>query len=1006
MANICLQLIFVSSFILSALAYSKKSKFKQSYGVHYEYRGEIIHSMNTYWLMVGIEIPKLDMNELAWTKTHQPCDNIAQILKRVCRERLVEPKDRIVEDIDRMRRTIDTILQEDIPALVPEYKTEKQEGYILGLEGAYIVPDSTKERPMFTVSWAPNANLTDEELVRYYNTLNGQTQMTQDEDILHRNKRFAWGALFSAIPSVITAVTNTAQKGMEMYLAHRKHKAMTKAAENLKRVVSAQNNNIRMLNQSMTALARIFHQKHKIQDKRLHRVEQVLKNLTDTLAVSHQVVTLLDHYKEARGAVSNYVTLLKRFVDGIDILSTGKLTNTMITPRQLKNMLNYVQFDLLKHYPEYRLAFPHLSYYYNKARLEVTRVNNRILVQIPVYIKHYRQGTLDLFRVKTVPVPYNIEQQYPLEKELNPYTYIQPKHEYWAMNENMYLGLEAGDLAGCELVASTYYCETMYLVTHRSEHSCESAIYFDAPPEEILNKCEVQYIHEFKPQPTVFDTGDLVLLAGIPGPWEIICSKERQIPVEIKASPYALIKREQLCLCSISAGPYFLQETITACAGWSHYELKEEHFNYYFTINAAVAIYYGQALGKITQQIKNNTMELIYKTDTQSIPINGEVLSQDPVSLNQRNLNVHQLSEEEEGDVMDHDPPLVCPLEQMIPFAISGDLAYESEEDKALAHFNSDHWQGSSLGKTILFVFVGTFIGLLAFAGVVGLTMTWLHSKRRISDLGTEMAKVWTITNSIVPTKAMAAESEVSSEVRALDWYYLVLTQLGIILIVYITYCLYIRLRSTWSKHYAFVSRGIANQPLVEQLTRHHDTDLYLQLTSTELGIFEGIYMSTIKGHPTLVRMSGEMKANNLALQKACWNDSIQIPWHTIELWHEEERIFLPTFVTVPLLSKGTVRKLIENHDTKCHIILCYNNYMRVLKPDSYHLILAKETQIPKLPGKKRRLTEGSASQELSDFPDSDTPNRPGFSSLPRTPLPKPPHLRETSRPPQVISNY
>ncbi len=125
---------------------------------------------------------------------------------------------------------------------------------------------------------------------------------------------------------------------------------------------------------------------------------------------------------------------------------------------------------------------------------------------------------------------------------------MKPQHEYLAMNENMYRTLDARDLSGCMLVGGTYYCETMNLVTHRSEHTCKSAIYFDAMNMIIKEKCDIQYIHEYQPQPTVLDTGNVVLLTGIPGPWEIICSKDRQIPIAIDTSPYALIKREQLFL--------------------------------------------------------------------------------------------------------------------------------------------------------------------------------------------------------------------------------------------------------------------------------------------------------------------------------------------------------------------------------------------------------------------------------------------------------------------------
>ena len=77
------------------------------------------------------------------------------------------------------------------------------------------------------------------------------------------------------------------------------------------------------------------------------------------------------------------------------------------------------------------------------------------------------------------------------------------------------------------------------------------------------------------------------LLAGLPTLWTFFCTKERQIPNPTEGSPYIIIRRTQLCLCSISAGPYYLQGNILSC------EDENVDLEMYYTVNMAVMNYFG-----------------------------------------------------------------------------------------------------------------------------------------------------------------------------------------------------------------------------------------------------------------------------------------------------------------------------------------------------------------------------------------------------------------------------
>ena len=61
------------------------------------------------------------------------------------------------------------------------------------------------------------------------------------------------------------------------------------------------------------------------------------------------------------------------------------------------------------------------------------------------------------------------------------------------------------------------------------------------------------------------ETQTLILLSNLPRPWQLICRSQTEHPVPMDGSPYAVIKREDLCPCGIIAQHYFLHENMIRC---------------------------------------------------------------------------------------------------------------------------------------------------------------------------------------------------------------------------------------------------------------------------------------------------------------------------------------------------------------------------------------------------------------------------------------------------------
>ncbi len=150
--------------------------------------------------------------------------------------------------------------------------------------------------------------------------------------------------------------------------------------------------------------------------------------------------------------------------------------------------------------------------------------------------------------------------------------------------------------------------------------------------------------------------------------------------------------------------------------------MKEQDFQYYFTINAAVAVYYGEQLETLSKEIYNGTEYLSYTGSKETLLISGEVMSHNPIDLGQKDLKVIEPEDEMEDDILNLDEIIICPLGDIVNFTQYGLPVYSSEEDKALDHLDFDNWHKSSLGQGFLFVLAGAGIGVLAFAGLLCLT--------------------------------------------------------------------------------------------------------------------------------------------------------------------------------------------------------------------------------------------------------------------------------------------
>ena len=94
-----------------------------------------------------------------------------------------------------------------------------------------------------------------------------------------------------------------------------------------------------------------------------------------------------------------------------------------------------------------------------------------LIIQFQIFVQHYTQQPLILYQLETVPV--RIVDKNP---KADSYTQFQIKKPYLALNLEMYINIRQQELTTCKRIGYKFYCEELFIVRHKSIHSCKSAL--------------------------------------------------------------------------------------------------------------------------------------------------------------------------------------------------------------------------------------------------------------------------------------------------------------------------------------------------------------------------------------------------------------------------------------------------------------------------------------------------------------------------------------------------
>ena len=149
------------------------------------------------------------------------------------------------------------------------------------------------------------------------------------------------------------------------------------------------------------------------------------------------------------------VKAARDFLDGIAIVTQGRLPRALISDNQLREILGKVDAMVKRNYPDYVLAAKHISHYRD---MKMVTFSVDLIVTFPAFIKNYKQPPLSLYEVETVPVPI-------IDKNVkaNSYSQVRIEKSYIAAGTDYYIQLRISELLICKSIRHTYITVRNYL---------------------------------------------------------------------------------------------------------------------------------------------------------------------------------------------------------------------------------------------------------------------------------------------------------------------------------------------------------------------------------------------------------------------------------------------------------------------------------------------------------------------------------------------------------------
>ena len=611
-------------------------------------------------------------------------------------------------------------------------------------------------------------------------------------------------------------------------------------------------------------------------------MERLMDNSNSIIVLSGTISVLLSEMERYLALHERVKSEFNHILDALDNLSNNLLSHSVIRPAVLKRMITHVEQQLAEKYNTYELVITEVHDYYNLPVSSFDYVDGLLGVFVPLFIRPRLQEPMFVYNVKTIPVPYhiNIEMVDKIESE-DAYTQIIPDTEMVAMSRDTYINVDQSELKQCIKFSIMYFCEQTFLMKHTSEHTCKTAIYHEQSPQVIKDKCNIQYFPELHPTLQILGAGKHILLGNLSEPWLVICSKNYPIPNPLQASKYVVIKKKDLCQCSISAGTWYIQENIVHCEGEASSDLQ-----LYYTTNMAIMIY--------------DFVKEIEEAKVGDVSLFAEPVKYDPVEIDLVDVKTDGVI----GDTYER-----LAFKKVIR---NKDERLHANKIDYLMDTNdaSDVFSCHNKYQTILFIIIINFVFMLIiclFGKFFGLNS---HFQKILATVNKITASIKTLLPVSLPAAIQAAVITNEDTELHVDYYDLFMHMIQIMVIMVIFSAIILICIQVWNCINKRNLGRLHEKLNFMQFLYADKTELYFQFMSNY--ITWSVYLGSVCDNPEGIEMIRQFVNGDVTLFKGFVFDFLTIQWDNVNLSQHDLDLWLPSSLPVPLTSKFFLRKMFE----------------------------------------------------------------------------------------------
>ena len=519
---------------------------KNEYGTNFRYIGEVKHGLDRVTVVTSIPIPKysdirkkplkfnctIDLNRKEaktvgsyQNRAHEYCAKVMPYI------RYMQNQEKSL--VHGLRQLLIHDLYSALPELIPDYRVQMDE------------------------------------------TAGNQHLSSEDEKEVKREKR-GIGAIFSSVlPGLITLSVESLIswiKGKQQKRIHQAVDTMRKTESEVRNTLSQYQNDFLMFGKySVKSLETVIDTLNSLHDRQTELEKLVttklftkVKHSDDASDYLVELQLFLELEKEEH--VTKYKEVDKagrELLDTISILSQRRLPRSLFPDQRLKGILTEVDKMVKKNYPDYELAANHISHYRDMelVTFSVDRVTHSLIVTFPVFIKDFKQPPLSLFEIETVPVPIPDKN-----RQVDSYSQVRIQKSYIAAGMDYYIEIRMTEMLMCKSIGYIYYCEELFVIKHKSKHSCTSAIFYELGPQQVIKNCKFDYTYNATVAPVILDGGKDVLLVNFHGPKSLKCTSiNGGLAKPAPEHTYAVVKKEFLCDCQLDLEHASVLRQLSSC---------------------------------------------------------------------------------------------------------------------------------------------------------------------------------------------------------------------------------------------------------------------------------------------------------------------------------------------------------------------------------------------------------------------------------------------------------